>query len=74
MAWLNVLKDFRLNLEGSIKAFKAGLQEVEDEVAQHWYVREHSEPLSPKQAKALQAVSEPDPAIDPATVDQKSEG
>lgn len=57
MKFLNVLKSFKLNLaEGVIRDFEAGLHEVEDEIAAHWYVAAHSEPLTTKQAKALQGV------------------
>ena len=56
MKFLNVLKSFKLNLaEGVIRDFEAGLHEVEDEVAAHWYVVANSEPLTTKQAKAIKA-------------------
>lgn len=68
MKFLNVLKSFKLNLaEGVIRDFEAGLHEVEDEVAAHWYVAANSEPLTTKQAKALQA-GDSDSAAD-ATAD-----
>lgn len=55
MKFINVLKSFKLNLaEGVIRDFEAGLHEVEDEIAAHWYVAANSEPLTTKQAKALQ--------------------
>lgn len=58
MKFLNVLKSFKLNLaEGVIRDFEAGLHEVEDEIATHWYVVANSEPLTTKQAKALQGDS-----------------
>ncbi len=57
MKFLNVLKSFKLNLaEGVIREFEAGLHEVEDEIAAHWYVTANSEPLTTKQAKAIKAV------------------
>lgn len=59
MKFLNVLKSFKLNLaEGVIRDFEAGLHEVEDEVAAHWYVVANSEPLTAKQAKAIKASDE----------------
>lgn len=58
MKFLNVLKTFRLNLmEGVIREFEAGLHEVEDDIADHWYVKANSEPLTTKQGKALQAAA-----------------
>lgn len=66
MKFLNVLKSFKLNLaEGVIRDFEAGLHEVEDEVAAHWYVAANSEPLTTKQAKALQS-GDSDSATDTA--------
>ncbi|MDF3936667.1 STY1053 family phage-associated protein [Pseudomonas citronellolis] len=74
MAWLNVLKGFKLNLADGVKEFEAGLQEIEDELAKHWFVQAHSETLTAKQAKALQAAStaeqhapETEPAAEPET-------
>lgn len=59
MKFLNVLKSFKLNLaEGVIRDFEAGLHEVEDEIAAHWYVAANSEPLTAKQAKAIKASDE----------------
>ncbi len=58
MKFLNVLKSFKLNLaEGVIRDFEAGLHEVEDEIAAHWYVVANSEPLTTKQAKSIQSAS-----------------
>jgi hypothetical protein len=45
MAKINVKKPFVLNLDGLHRSFGVGLQEVEDEVAEHWYVQSHSEPV-----------------------------
>lgn len=58
MKFLNVLKGFTLTLaSGAKREFESGLQEIEDELAEHWYVGAHSEPVTAKQAKALQASS-----------------
>lgn len=67
MKYLNVLTGFILTLaDGAKREFEAGLQEIEDELADHWYVAAHSEPLTAKQAKALQAASAaPEPAAEP---------
>ncbi|SDI54309.1 STY1053 family phage-associated protein [Pseudomonas panipatensis] len=78
MKYLNVLTGFILTLaDGAKREFEAGLQEIEDDLADHWYVAAHSEPLTAKQAKALQAASaapepaaeqlapEPEPAAEP---------
>jgi hypothetical protein len=54
MKFLNVLQSFKLNLADGIRDFEAGLQEVEDEIAEHWYVKANTEELTAKQAKALQ--------------------
>jgi hypothetical protein len=80
MKYLNVLTGFILTLAtGAKREFEAGLQEIEDELVDHWYVAAHSEPLTAKQAKALQAASatpepsaeqsapEPEPAAEPET-------
>ncbi|MCK1783448.1 hypothetical protein L9Z73_03445 [Pseudomonas sp. TNT11] len=65
MKFLNVLKSFKLNLaEGVILDFEAGLHEVEDEVAAHWYVVANSEPLTTKQANALQGDTSGDDQAD----------
>lgn len=66
MKFLNVLTGFTLTLAtGAKREFEAGLQEIEDELADHWYVAAHSEPLTAKQAKALQAASAaPEPAAE----------
>lgn len=58
MKFLNVLTGFTLTLaSGTKREFEAGLQEIEDELAEHWYVGAHSEPVTAKQAKVLQATS-----------------
>ena len=43
MATINVLKSFILNIEGELKQFAAGIHDVADEIAGHWYVQAHSE-------------------------------
>lgn len=75
MKYLNVLKGFVLTLAtGAKRELEAGLQEIEDELADHWYVAAHSEPLTAKQAKALQAASAaPEPAPDPTPEATSSE-
>ncbi|WP_288074664.1 hypothetical protein [Pseudomonas sp.] len=76
MKFLNVPKGFTLTLAtGAKREFEAGLHEVEDELADHWYVAAHSEPMTAKQAKALQVASaapEPDPAPDAAATTTES--
>lgn len=57
MKFLNVLQSFKLNLADGIRDFEAGLQEVEDEIAEHWYVKANTETVTAKQAKAIQAAS-----------------
>ena len=43
MAKINVTKPFTLNIDGLHRPFGVGLQPIEDELAEHWYVQEHSE-------------------------------
>ncbi|MEE3504840.1 hypothetical protein QN399_00935 [Pseudomonas sp. 10C3] len=71
MKFINVLEGFKLNLAEGVREIGAGIQEVEDEIAAHWFVVANSTPLTAKQAKARQpdepaaeAVSES--AVDPA--------
>jgi len=45
MTKINVKKPFTLNLPSGHVSFVAGVVEVEDEVAEHWYVQAHSEPV-----------------------------
>lgn len=45
MAKINVTKPFVLNMDGLHRSFGVGLHGVEDEVAEHWYVKAHSEPV-----------------------------
>lgn len=56
MAKINVLKAFRLNHHNAIRDFKPGIVEVDQEVAEHWYVKAHSEPIAAEAEKAA-----PDP-------------
>lgn len=65
MKFINVLKSFKLNQsEGVLREFEVGLHEVEDDIAAHWYVAANSEPLTAKQAKALQVDAPADPVPD----------
>lgn len=60
MKFLNVLQAFKLNLAEGIRDFEAGLQEVEDDIAEHWYVKANTEVVTAKQAKAIRAASKTD--------------
>lgn len=60
MAKINVLKPFRLNLGGLIRPIAAGIQDVEPEVAEHWYTKVHSEPVAEAEKAAPPAEPEPD--------------
>jgi len=62
MTLINVVKAFTLNLGAALKKFEAGLHEVEDEIAQHWYVLLHIAP--PAAAEPV-----PAPAPEPAPAD-----
>ncbi|MFG1429185.1 STY1053 family phage-associated protein [Roseixanthobacter glucoisosaccharinicivorans] len=44
MTSINVVKTFTLNLGAVLKKFEAGVHEVEDDIAQHWYVLLHIAP------------------------------
>jgi hypothetical protein len=46
MAKINVLKPFRLNHDNAIREYKIGVHIVADEIAEHWYVKAHSEPVA----------------------------
>lgn len=49
MQVINVIKDFVLTLaDGTKREFKRGIQEVEDIIAGHWFVKAHSEPVNAK--------------------------
>jgi len=69
MKFLNVLQAFKLNLADGIRDFEAGLQEVEDDIAEHWYVKANTEVVTAKQAKAIQAASTEAQASDSAEGD-----
>lgn len=45
MAKINVKKPFVLNLPTGHVSFPVGVVDVEDEVANHWYVQAHSAPF-----------------------------
>jgi hypothetical protein len=38
---ITVKTPFRLNVDGEIKQFDAGVHDVEKNVAEHWYVQAH---------------------------------
>ncbi|WP_332116068.1 STY1053 family phage-associated protein [Azorhizobium caulinodans] len=44
MPTINVAKSFKLNLRTITLEFKAGVQEVEEEIASHWYTLLHLVP------------------------------
>lgn len=52
MAKVNVLTPFKLNTESGIIEFAAGVQDVPEDVAGHWYAQEHLEPVGKSKAKA----------------------
>lgn len=58
MKTIHVLKAFLLNLQDHTqRPFRAGLHEVEEHIADHWFVKAHSEPVA-----EAPAPSEPTPA------------
>lgn len=54
MTSINVVKAFTLNLGAVLKKFEAGVHDVEDDIARHWYVLLHIAPPA-----AAEPVSEP---------------
>ena len=48
MVTINVIKAFTLNLGGVLHRFEAGLHEIEDEVASHWFVKANAEAVEVK--------------------------
>lgn len=57
MVKINVKKPFILNSPSGKTKFEPGLMEVEERVAEHWYVQAHcivikDEPVQPEQKKA----------------------
>ncbi|MFG1260035.1 hypothetical protein V5F79_22165 [Xanthobacter flavus] len=76
MALINVVKPFLLNLGYALKRFEAGIIEVEEEIASHWYTLLHAERLpdpepvepvaeQPAEPVAEPAPAQPEPAVDP---------
>lgn len=62
MALINVLKPFLLNLGHALKRFEAGIIEVEEEIASHWYTLVHAVRLpDPVPEPAPEPVAEPAP-------------
>ena len=64
MAMINVLKTFFLNIDGALQQLEAGLRDVEEAVASHWYVKAHSESVADKEAAKV--VEDEKPAEAPA--------
>jgi hypothetical protein len=61
MQTIQVTQDFVLSLDdGTKRPFKQGVHEVDDAIAEHWYVKAHSVPAAPPVA-----VSEPEPPPPP---------
>ena len=63
MAKINVKEPFILNLgDAGHKQFVAGLHDVNDEVAAHWYVQHHAEVLNVTEEQPEQPIIE-QPAV-----------
>ena len=79
MKKINVLVPFNLlSVDGVMTPFDTGIQTVEDEVADHWYTKAHSEEVAETETPAAEtpaaepATETPEPAteaVDPATDD-----
>jgi hypothetical protein len=68
MKEINVLKAFLLTLaDHTQRAFAVGVHKVEDEIADHWYVKAHSEPVVSVGTVSLVANPPVDP-VDPPVV------
>ncbi|MCX5495376.1 hypothetical protein OSH11_11710 [Kaistia dalseonensis] len=71
MSQITVLTPFLLNLGGTIRKFEAGVVEVDEEVASHWYVKLFSEqvaepePQAPAPSDEAQGAPEPDRGAHP---------
>lgn len=66
MALINVVKPFLLNLGNALKRFEAGIIEVEEEIASHWYTLLHAERMpDPVPEPAPQPTAEP-ASVEPA--------
>jgi hypothetical protein len=64
MKEINVIKAFLLTLADHTKrAFAVGIHKVEDEIADHWFVKAHSEPVA-----AVAPAVEPEPTPVPTPV------
>jgi len=67
MALINVVKPFLLNLGYALKRFEAGIIEVEEDIASHWYTLLHAErlpdpePVAPVAEQPVEPVAEPAP-------------
>jgi hypothetical protein len=54
MKTINVLRHFTLTLDDHTRReFHKGVQEVEDFIPDHWYVKDHSRPVAIKEAVAV---------------------
>ncbi len=72
MLKINVLIPFLLTMaDGVQKQFAAGVHEVEQEIADHWYTQAHSEPVveEKKAPPAPTAAKNGDKATDPKVPD-----
>jgi biotin carboxyl carrier protein len=67
MKKIKVLKSFVLTLRNEVKKFEVGVHEVEENIAAHWYVRAHSEPVAEPAAEEAPAAA-PAPAAEPTQV------
>lgn len=72
MTTIQVLKSFVLNLGGVLKKFEAGMHEVEDEVAGHWYVQAHSQDAAAALVEAEEAAKAEAAAAEQAAADAKA--
>lgn len=57
MKTIRVVKSFVLTLRNEVKKFEAGVHEVEEKIANHWYVKAHSEPVAAPVVEAPAAAS-----------------
>jgi hypothetical protein len=67
MKRINVVKPFRLTFDDhTTRDFKPGVVEVDEKIADHWYVKAHSEPVTETPAAAEPAAAPPAAPAAPA--------
>lgn len=58
MAKIQVIKPFKLNLGGDIQEFGIGSHNVSDEIAEHWYVKVHTQEEAEAEPEQVEEAAE----------------